>query len=58
VEAFSNTQGIVLDPFAGSGFSLVAAKALGRSYIGIEIDAKYHATAVRRLASHLCEAVA
>lgn len=49
VEAFSCPQGIVLDPFAGSGSSLVAARMLGRSYIGIEMDSKYHAVASERL---------
>lgn len=49
VEAFSPAQGTVLDPFAGSGSSLLAAKTLGRDYIGIELDAKYHAIASRRL---------
>jgi adenine-specific DNA-methyltransferase len=50
VETFSPAQGTVLDPFAGSGSSLLAAKMLGRSYLGIELDAKYHAIATRRLA--------
>jgi adenine-specific DNA-methyltransferase len=49
VDTFSKTQDTVLDPFAGSGSSLMAAKTLGRSYIGIEMDAKYHALAKRRL---------
>jgi site-specific DNA-methyltransferase (adenine-specific) len=49
IETFSATQGTVLDPFAGSGSSLLAAKMLGRSYVGIELDAKYHAIAQRRL---------
>ncbi len=50
VETFANPQGIVLDPFSGSGASLLAAKMLGRAYIGIELDPKYHAIASTRLA--------
>jgi DNA modification methylase len=50
VDTFSPKQGVVLDPFAGSGSTLQAAQMLGRSYIGIELDAKYHAIAEQRLA--------
>lgn len=50
VETFSAPDGLVLDPFTGSGSSLLAAKMLGRSYLGIELDATYHAIACRRLA--------
>jgi DNA modification methylase len=49
VETFSAPTGLVLDPFAGSGSSLLAAKTLGRNYLGVELDAKYHAIASRRL---------
>ena len=50
VETFSRPDAVVLDPFTGSGSSLLAAKMLGRSYIGVELDAKYHAIAQKRLA--------
>jgi site-specific DNA-methyltransferase (adenine-specific) len=49
VETFSAPGSLVLDPFAGSGSTLLAARSLGRRYLGIEIDAGYHATASRRL---------
>lgn len=45
-------NGVVLDPFVGSGTTCIAAKQLGRRYIGIEIDRKYHALAEARVAAY------
>lgn len=41
---------IVLDPFAGSGTTLVAAQRLGRHYVGVEANPEYFGIAQQRLA--------
>lgn len=41
--------GVVLDPFAGSGSTGVAALRTGRRFVGVEMDAHYHAVASGRL---------
>lgn len=49
VDCFSRPGDLVLDPFCGSGSSLVAAKARDRRVLGIELDPVYAQTAVNRL---------
>lgn len=49
IEAFSRPNEIVLDPFAGSGTTGVAARYCHRRYILIEKDAVYHRAASARL---------
>ena len=42
-------NGIVLDPFVGSGTTSVVAKKLGRNYVGIEINEEYCCWTEKRL---------
>ncbi len=48
-------KGIVIDPYCGSGTTLVAAKILGNNFIGIEISAEYIEFAEKRLQNYQLE---
>lgn len=48
--ASSNPGDLVLDPFLGSGTTSVAAKKLGRRFVGVERDERYCCLAEKRLA--------
>jgi site-specific DNA-methyltransferase (adenine-specific) len=41
--------GLIVDPFAGSGTTLLAAKHTSRQYLGCELSEHYHAIASKRL---------
>ena len=50
IESFSPPGGAILDPFAGSGSTLIAAALAGRRYCGVELEAQHCATVRERLA--------
>jgi site-specific DNA-methyltransferase (adenine-specific) len=49
IRTCSNTGGIVLDPFTGSGTTLAVAKKLGRRWIGFELSKEYTKRAISRV---------
>ena len=44
--------GVVLDPFSGAATTGMAARQLGRSYIGIDLNAAFHDIGKRRIFQH------
>ena len=52
VSLLTNEGDLVVDPFAGSGSTLVSAAALGRRYIGCDLEDQYVAIAARRARNH------
>lgn len=49
IKCFTPKNGVVLDPFVGSGTATVAAKNLGYKYIGIDVSPEYCAIAEKRM---------
>lgn len=49
IKCFCPENGLVLDPFNGSGTTCVQAKLLGRNYIGIDISEEYNQIAKKRI---------
>jgi hypothetical protein len=49
IERYTRPGDLVIDPYAGSGTTLLAAQDCGREAIGIEIDPGYCASAIDRL---------
>lgn len=45
----SNEGDIVFDPFMGTGSTIVAAKELGRNYVGYELEEQYYDVALERV---------
>lgn len=53
IGTYTEEDAVILDPFAGSGTTLLAARRLGRRAVGIEIDEKHSETAFFRLAQNM-----
>jgi DNA modification methylase len=49
IKILSYKNDVILDPFAGSGTSLVAAEILGRRWIGVELSPNYVEVAEKRI---------
>ena len=55
IEKYSDVDGLILDPFLGSGTTCFCAKKLNRYSIGIEIEEKYCEIAARRCSQEVMD---
>ena len=51
IKTYCPVNGVVVDPYSGSGTTAFVAKALGRGYIGLDNSPLYNAAAQKRLAT-------
>jgi len=51
IKAFTKPGDLVCDPYSGSGTTAAVAAAMGRNFIGSEMDPTYHAASVARVQS-------
>jgi site-specific DNA-methyltransferase (adenine-specific) len=49
IKILSYKNDVILDPFAGSGTTLVAAEILGRKWLGVELSENYSKIAKERV---------
>lgn len=52
IRLFSRPEDLIIDPFCGSGTTCVAAKSLGRKWIGIDKNEAYVRMATQRVSDH------
>lgn len=55
IKAGCPIDGIILDPFIGSGTTAIVAKRLGRNYIGVDVNFDYVKMSVRRVKKYKAE---
>jgi site-specific DNA-methyltransferase (adenine-specific) len=49
VRTYTDPPDLVVDPYAGSGITLLAARRLGRRAVGVEAEERYCEATARRL---------